>query len=62
MKLPITHDTGRPMLICGNTFAMLARSRLAVHFTLAGDSSVNHCLFDCVSVATGASAGAGACC
>jgi len=24
MKLPITHDTGRPMLICGNTFAMLA--------------------------------------
>ena len=55
-------QTGRPMLVCGNTFDMLARSRYAAHFALSGDASVHHGLFDCGPVATGATAVAGACC
>ena len=55
-------ERGRPMLVCGNTFDMLARSRYAAHFVLAGDTSVHHGLFDCGPVATGAAAVAGACC
>lgn len=55
-------ETGRPMLVCGNTFDMLARSRYAAHFVLTGDTSVHYGLFDCGPVATGSSAAAGACC
>jgi len=55
-------ETGRPMLVCGNTFDMLARSRYAAHFALTGDNSVHHGLFDCATVPAGASAAAGACC
>lgn len=55
-------ETGRPMLVCGNTFGMLARSRYAAHFVLVGDTSVHHGLFDCGPVAAGATAAAGACC
>jgi len=55
-------ETGRPMLVCGNTFDMLARSRYAAHFALTGDNSVHHGLFDCATGPAGASAVAGACC
>ncbi|HEY5612238.1 MAG TPA: methyltransferase domain-containing protein [Lysobacter sp.] len=55
-------ETGRPMLVCGNTFDMLARSRYAAHFGLTGDNSVHHGLFDCATGPAGASAVAGACC
>ncbi len=40
-------ETGRPMLVCGNTFDMLARSRYAEHFELLGNNSVHFGLFDC---------------
>ena len=53
-------ETGRPMLVCGNTFDMLARSRYAGHFTLAGDASVHHGLFECATAP--ASPAAAACC
>lgn len=54
-------ETGRPMLVCGNTFDMLARSRYARYFDLAGDTRVHFGLFDCAAPLA-ASAAAGACC
>jgi len=50
-------ETGRPMLVCGNTADMVGRTRYARHFRVAGDKSVHHGLFDC---GPGAGAGAGA--
>ena len=56
-------ETGRPMLVCGNTFDMLARSRYARYFDLAGDTRVHFGLFDCaVPAALAASVTSGACC
>jgi arsenite methyltransferase len=40
-------ETGRPMLVCGNTADMVGRTRYARHFRVAGDKSVHHGLFDC---------------
>lgn len=40
-------ETGRPMLVCGNTAAMLAETRFAKHFKVEGDRSVHFGLFDC---------------
>jgi SAM-dependent methyltransferase len=37
----------KPMLVCGNTADMLARSRYAPHFRIQGDKSVHFGLFDC---------------
>lgn len=55
-------QTGRPMLVCGNTFDMLASSRYAEYFRLAGDTSVHFGLFDCDTAPAGASQVPGACC
>lgn len=58
-------ETGRPMLVCGNTAAMVGNSWLAPHFDVVGDTSTHFGLFDCSSpVAPTASDGAagGACC
>ncbi len=54
-------ETGRPMLVCGNTFDMLAQSRFAPHFDLVGNKDTHYGLFDCAPVAATASV-AGACC
>jgi SAM-dependent methyltransferase len=40
-------ETGRPMLVCGNTAAMLEQTRLGAHFKVSGDHSVHYGLFDC---------------
>ncbi len=40
-------ETGRPMLVCGNTAAMLGETRFAKHFTIQGDRSTHFGLFDC---------------
>jgi hypothetical protein len=40
-------ETGRPMLVCGNTADMLSRTRYAPHFRIEGDKSVHFGLFDC---------------
>jgi len=42
-------ETGRPMLVCGNTAAMLEETRLAPHFKVSGDRSVHFGLFGCSS-------------
>ena len=40
-------ETGKPLRVCSNTFDMLARSRYAAHFMLAGDTTTHFGLFDC---------------
>lgn len=40
-------ETGRPMLVCGNTADMLTRTRYAPHFRVLGDKDVHYGLFDC---------------
>ena len=49
-----TFHTGRPLLVCGNTAEMVTQTRLGRHFTVAGDRSVHHGLFDCAEPTTGA--------
>ena len=39
--------TGKPMLVCGNTAAMVQHTRLSSHFTVLGDRSVHFGPFDC---------------
>jgi len=39
--------TGRPLLVCGNTAAMLEQTRFAPHFQIIGDRGVHYGLFDC---------------
>lgn len=60
-----TFETGRPMLVCGNTAAMVAETRYAPHFKVLGDTSQHFGLFDCgpspVAVAAG-EAVSGSCC
>jgi ubiquinone/menaquinone biosynthesis C-methylase UbiE len=41
-------ETGRAMLVCGNTAAMLGETRFAKHFKVEGDHSTHFGLFDCV--------------
>ncbi len=40
-------ETGRPVLVCGNTAAMLEKTRYARHFRVVGDRSVHYGAFDC---------------
>ena len=57
-------ETGKPLRVCGNTFDMLAQSRYAVHFLLAGDTATHFGLFDCApaQAVTGADNGSPGCC
>lgn len=57
-------ETGRPMLVCGNTAAMLAETRYEKHFEVAGDRSRHFGLFDCdrTHLPQAASSTPGACC
>lgn len=54
-------ETGRPLLVCGNTADMLSATRYARYFRVLGDKRVHHGLFDCAPPAAGPTAGA-ACC
>ena len=60
-----TFETGRPMLVCGNTAAMVADTRYGSHFKVVGDTSQHFGLFDCgpspIAVAAG-EAVSGSCC
>ena len=40
-------EAGRPMLVCGNTAAMLEETRFATHFQIIGDRSTHFGIFDC---------------
>lgn len=57
-------ETGKPLRVCGNTFDMLATSRLAGHFALLGDKSMHFGLFDCSpsTITNAASCTTGSCC
>ncbi len=62
-----TFITGKPMLVCGNTAAMVEETRFAPHFRVAGDRSVHFGAFDCAPAATPvraeeANRAGGACC
>ncbi len=52
---------GLPVPVCGNTANMLARTRLAKHFSVEGDFSTHHGPFDC-TLASSPLTGSGACC
>ncbi|MEX0820623.1 MAG: methyltransferase domain-containing protein [Rhodothermales bacterium] len=58
-------ETGRPVLVCGNTAAMLEETRYGRHFDLVGDRSIHFGAFDCGPSASpgpsGASGASGAC-
>ena len=56
-------ETGRAMLVCGNTAAMLGETRYARHFRVEGDRSRHFGLFDCSPAVTedGSCAGGGCC-
>lgn len=56
-------ETGRPMLVCGNTADMLARTRYAAHFRVVGDKATHFGLFDCAPLERSVNgAAAGPCC
>jgi arsenite methyltransferase len=55
-------ETGRPMLVCGNTADMLAATRYAPHFRVTGDKSAHFGLFDCAPAGAAAPTSDGACC
>jgi len=54
-------ETGRPMLVCGNTAAMLSASRYGRHFRIDGDTRTHFGLFDCAPT-TASGTTPGACC
>jgi SAM-dependent methyltransferase len=57
-------ETGRPMLVCGNTADMLGATRYAPHFRVTGDKSTHFGLFDCGPAPASSlpSPAGGACC
>ena len=56
-------EAGRPMLVCGNSAAMVQATRYGAFFDVTGDRSTHFGLFDCAPApASGEAAGAGACC
>jgi len=54
--------TGKPMLVCGNTAAMVDDTRYATAFTVSGNRNLHHGLFDCSSSNTGEDCGQSSCC
>jgi arsenite methyltransferase len=52
-------ETGRPMLVCGNSADMISQTAYRAHFKLIGDKSVHYGLFDCSG--GGSSGGEGSC-
>jgi radical SAM/Cys-rich protein len=58
-----TFITGKPMLVCGNTAAMLEDTRYGAHFAVIGDRSVHYGPFDCAPAAAKPDTeSGGACC
>lgn len=55
-------ETGRPMLVCGNTAAMLEATRYSGHFHVTGDRSVHYGLFDCSTPGAAGEVSAASCC
>ncbi|NNF58884.1 MAG: methyltransferase domain-containing protein [Rhodothermaceae bacterium] len=56
-------EKDRPMLVCGNSAAMVEETRFGRYFEVVGDRSVHYGLFDCAPVAAAeGDASAGSCC
>ena len=55
-------ETGRPMLVCGNTADMLSHTRYAPHLRITGDKSTHFGLFDCTPAGAAPTPSDGACC
>ncbi len=53
-----TFEVGRPMLVCGNSAAMVQETRFGRYFDVTGDRSTHFGLFDCAP-AVGSDAGCG---
>jgi hypothetical protein len=56
-----TFFTGKPMLVCGNTAAMVSETRFGPHFRITGDTTVHYGPFPC-GPAPVTDAGSGSCC
>lgn len=54
--------TGKPMLVCGNSAAMVEETWYGKHFQVLGDRSVHYGLFDCAPADAGGGEGSGSCC
>ena len=54
--------TDRPMLVCGNTAAMVGETRFAEHFRIEGDRSTHFGLFDCTPAGANPNGESGAAC
>lgn len=52
----------KPMLVCGNTAAMLGETRYAPHFSVVGDRSTHFGPFECHPAAGQVASDGGACC
>lgn len=55
-------EAGRPMLVCGNSAAMVSETRFAPYFKVTGDRSVHFGLFDCEPASSSADDSQGSCC
>jgi len=59
--------TGKPMLVCGNTAAIIQKTRFSKYFTVTGDRSIHYGPFDCAPASVKADnpddgCSGGACC
>ncbi|OIO69695.1 MAG: methyltransferase type 11 [Zetaproteobacteria bacterium CG_4_9_14_3_um_filter_49_83] len=54
--------TGKPMLVCGNSAAMLQETRFGPHFTVTGDRSTHFGAFDCTAAPAAKAESGGSCC
>ncbi len=57
-----TFVTGKPMLVCGNTAAMVQKTRFGQHFQVSGDRSTHFGPFPCGPVPEEGSSAGGPCC
>ena len=57
-----TFHKGKPMLVCGNSAAMVQDTRFGEHFRVDGDRTVHYGAFDCEPVSASSGENQGSCC
>lgn len=57
-----TFHIGKPMLVCGNSAAMVQDTRFGEHFKVDGDRSVHYGVFDCDPATASEGGNQGSCC
>ena len=55
-------ETGKPVLVCGNSAAMVQETRFGRHFQILGDRSTHYGAFDCAPSPSDADSASGSCC